>query len=141
MTDTLTFTMEYYPHMTPTAAQGRERSLQSDPVDSDLFRRPCTAERFNCIYQLLWLCQKRWLFNRQSVNTSFHFPEKLLFKITNSRRSQIMNCSFWGLIFLVFCFDFGKIEGFSRELISYSDGWFFSHHVYNLRMVEYGMSC
>ena len=30
VTNTLTFTMEYYPHLTPIAAQGRERSLQSD---------------------------------------------------------------------------------------------------------------
>lgn len=50
-----------------------------------------------------------------------------------------MNCSFWGLIFLVFCFDLGKIEGFSSELISYSDDWY-SQRVYNLRLVEYEMS-
>lgn len=36
--------------------------------------------------------------------------------------------------------DFGKIEGFSSELISNSDDWFYSQRVYNLRLVEYVMS-
>ena len=40
----------------------------------------------------------------------------------------------------MFYFDFGQIEGFSGELISYSDGWFYSQHVYNLRLEEYEMS-
>lgn len=116
------------------AAQGLGRILVSNPgkvCGPRSFPETFTAELFHfCFLPVLWMCHNDWLFNRLNVNTDFQTPEKMLLKITNSRKLQI-----WTLFF-----NFGKIKGFSGELISHSDGWFYIQCVCSSCLVEHEVS-
>ena len=147
VTNTLTFTMEYYPHITTIAAPGQERSLQSDlEKATDVCRLRSFQETLHCwavviIFLISYYgCVKRGGFLIGKVLTLASIFLKNCSLKYQTLGGHRFNCSFWCLIFLVFYFDFGQIEGFSGELISYSDGWFYSQHVYNLRLEEYEMS-